>query len=1421
MILDTTEPEKNIWNESKLYTHSTSKFNLPFIFKIDTPKDLQSLIIQNLKNSWLKTVLTSLPLRVSYKEINGKLNKEVITDSNINELFSGNLYIPEGYNIEFSKWFQKVTQHIFDLDSNKPLWLFSFLKREGHIYFSIVFHHIITDALSYKKIFDKFSAYYNDNDINIKLDKNELISQAEAINHYIKIEQDFLDSNDYKEVKKYYKQLFKNNNVNFPYNVYKVQHNLSNRHYLDFKNIKLNKIYEKYGVTNFIFLMAVFLLSFTKFFNIQNLTIWYPYGKRPKGLEDLLGFYVRLKPIIIDSQKFGSFIDLLTEIKKQHEYNLKYWAVGLKEIKNICNNNQINVDNKIIFSATNFGHDILSCNLQYECIKVLEIEAQNDFIFYYDFSKQNLSLCLESKKNIIDDNIAEEFLLVYKRTFSHFIQDITASIKDFSLSSVNLYTHLDKDYSLIENRNDNFKNVLQVIENNAFSYPNLPALKYKDKYINYDDLCLYFNNLARVLIEKGVSKQDYIVILLPKSDIFLISVLGILKAGAIYIPVDLEYPQERIRYILDKISPSLIITTKKFDFTTNYKLFYIEDIELKDSKDKVNIPILPTDSAYIIFTSGSTGSPKGVIISHQSLSNLAEVQGKIMGIKSQKNILQFASISFDASVSEWVTTLYYAGTLVIPACNQKELAANVINICNDNSINIVTLPPSLLDIIQPEQFVSLETVLSAGEKITYNIIEKWSDKVKLFNAYGPTEGTVCTSMKELNPYDSTSNIGQPICGVQVYIIDKHKNILPKGAVGELVISGINVAKGYIGNSSGFDNYNNTFRLYYTGDNATLDGNNNIHFIGRSDRQVKVRGYRIDLEEVENIIKKHPLVKNCYCDITESETTKVNELISIIQIVRISKNNILTIKNFIKSCLPAYMVPIRNYFVKNYVLNINGKIDIKETKRLYELNPIKNLTDNNTNTKNKLEEEKIYTIWKDILHLQQVTESDDFFDCGGDSLLVAKLVQRVQKEYNTKIPIMEFFKSPTLAFLRSIICSNEYLLKSNEFTEEKFSIEWEQLVFHKDNILTGNGRKVAFITGATGLIGTYLLNELLKHNYDKIYCLIREKDIAQATNKINASFAKYKISIQYHDFKKIKIVLGDLTHINLGISEQDLEAIVNEVTDIFHCGAHVNHIYSYDKLYLANVQSTKEIIKFAQYGIEKKIHYISALSAINDYQDDKILEEFPLNDKCNIEGGYNQTKWVSEKVLSIASKQGLKVNIYRLPTVWEGRDSNYHIPTNDHQSLLIKSFIYNGLAPNWQKKIIIFPADYVAMLIASIASNDAFYNKVYNLIYDEAIWSLTEFLFLLRQNYSISIKLINIHEWLKGLKDISNNDPIYSLLPLYLNSSISSLDTNKFNVNSNSIKNFYFFIKNQPKLLLPRYKLIEYLEKIIANNFGEI
>ena len=604
-------------------------------------------------------------------------------------------------------------------------------------------------------------------------------------------------------------------------------------------------------------------------------------------------------------------------------------------------------------------------------------------------------------------------------------------------SELPILTDVEKQQMLVEwnQTQASFRSdfcIHELFEAQVECIPDTIAVSFGEHGLTYAELNKRANQLAQYLQKLGVGPEILVGISIERSIEMIIGILGVLKAGGAFLPLDPTYPAERLAFMMQDskisvlLSQSHLLERLPLDQLESEPFILRLDVDWDDLierelTEKPDTRVTPHNLAYIIYTSGSTGLPKGTMLRHDGLCNLATELKRVLDVREGKRVLQFSALSFDASVWEIFMALANGGTLYLA---EQEVLASAIDLAKlvvDKQITNVTLPPSMLKVLPDEELPDLGVMVAAGEACTPDLVERWSPGRDFYNAYGPTEATVCASMYLCsNNENQPPPIGKPISNTKLFVLDTNMHPLPVGVPGELHIAGVNVARGYLGRPEMTAQIfvPNPFsitpgsKLYKTGDLVRFREDGNIEFLGRIDEQVKLRGYRIELGEIEAVLQNHPSVRQ-NAVIVWDDGTGDRYMVAYIEPEDGQAVDVGNVRKYLSEKLPGYMVPTTYMLLEAIPLLPNGKVDRKalqppeggraqaETVYVAPRSPVESM---------------LAELWVQVLSVERVGVFDNFFELGGHSLLATQVISRIRQVMKVEIPIRELFEKPTVAAL---------------------------------------------------------------------------------------------------------------------------------------------------------------------------------------------------------------------------------------------------------------------------------------------------------------------------------------------------------------------------------------------------------------------
>ena len=562
-----------------------------------------------------------------------------------------------------------------------------------------------------------------------------------------------------------------------------------------------------------------------------------------------------------------------------------------------------------------------------------------------------------------------------------------------------------------------------LVELNADRYQDHPALLTPAKTFSYAEINALANQLARYLKDKAsIHKGDRIVLSAGRSENQFIAILAILKLGAVYVPVSFDSPIERLKFIIQDLESKCILHDKNLD-GQNIVPEEVDLINLKEvipllgkyNDSNLQIPVDPNDLSYIIYTSGTTGQPKGVMIEHQSSINMTLDQGRTFRMSVSDRMLQFAALTFDAAIYETFIAWHSGAALVLLEDGMLSDIDQFVAYIKSKKVSITVLPPSFLNLINPEELDFLRVLITAGEAPNIDMANILAEKLDYYNAYGPTECAVCVSTHQLKKATEENEIipiGKPISNTKLLLLDDHLDPVPIGVEGELYVTGQGVARGYWNRPELSAEYfmlnpfNSDERMYKTGDIAVLNQDGELEFAGRRDNQIKMRGYRVELDEIEHAVMRLDQVN-------ESAVVAIKDNFGDVNIVSFYTSDTElqseSIQAGLRAMLPHYMIPSQMICLAALPTTPHGKIDKRALKAMKSEYDVEKIFAEPRNE----QERQIAELFALILNKQKVGVNESFFEIGGDSIKIVRLFKKLEELYPNKISVVDLFKYPSV------------------------------------------------------------------------------------------------------------------------------------------------------------------------------------------------------------------------------------------------------------------------------------------------------------------------------------------------------------------------------------------------------------------------
>ncbi|MFJ9041078.1 amino acid adenylation domain-containing protein [Streptomyces sp. NPDC102406] len=858
--------------------------------------------------------------------------------------------------------------------------------------------------------------------------------------------------------------------------------------------------------------------------------------------------------------------------------------------------------------------------------------------------------------------------------------------------------------------------------------PDAPAVRDARTTLTYAQLDARADAVARHLVARGIGPEDRVAVALPRTHELVVALLGVLKAGAAYLPLDPDYPARRLIHMLDDARPRLLLTTPAVHRRLPESAVphvYVTDIPSRASSPADTTRLRPTHPAYVIYTSGSTGLPKGVVVTHRGAGAMVRTQIERLRVTPGSRVLHAASVSFDAAFWELCMGVLSGACLEIDERDALMPGPTLAALVRERGVTHLTLPPAALAVMPPGSLPAGTTLVLAGEACSPALVRAWAKDRFLVNAYGPTETTVCATMSGFQHADGpraperTVPIGGPVNGTRVHVLDDRLAPVPPGVTGELYVSGEGVARGYHGRpaltASRFvadptDHAGG--RMYRTGDLVRWTRDGELVYVSRVDDQVKLRGFRIELGEIEAALSALPGIAAA-CAVVREDRPGDRRLVAYsVAADGTDGPDETEMRAHLATTLPDHMIPAAFVRLETLPLTPNGKTDRRAL-------PAPDLAAPAGGRAPRSDRERILCeVFAETLGLPEVGATDDFFALGGHSLLAVTLARRIGERCGHRPSLRALFNAPTVE-------SVDRLLDRAPGEDGQGGTAAPDLAAEvrlATNVAGSGAHRTArvpaplrgsvrpsprpLLTGATGFLGAFLLRDLIEITDGPVTCLVRATDAHQAAERLRATLQHYRIwDPRYADL--IHPVPGDLAAPGLGLSAEDRTALIRHLGPIVHNGARVNFAAGYAELRAPNVAGTHELLRLLADSASPGMHYVSTTGVYAPVsRPAPVTESTPTGPPAALPDGYAQSKWVAEGLVEEADRRGLPVTFHR-PGRISGDTTTGACQDRDLLWQLIKGCLQAGTVPDLRSGSTDWvPVDHVSTAIATLSTTGA-------------------------------------------------------------------------------------------------------------------
>ena len=1192
-----------------------------------------------------------------------------------------------------------------------PLYRAEIYRTEQDDYLFLDFHHIICDGTSEAVLLG---------DINKSYEGEPLESESlDGFRVALKEKRDRTEERLGRE-KAFYTDLFKD--VDGDYVIKKDLKVAEGSKLRSFDRImsldaqKIRAFVDKNKLTMNAYFNFAFAFTLSKYlYKTDSLYTTIYNGRASSGTANTVSMLVKTLPVYVRYREEDLVADKLREMKVLLQ---DLQSNDLYSFAEIVNDFDVTADIMFAYQGDSFSFDRIG-DAKVQSVLIESDTPKCPFSVDVFLEEGEFRAHVEWDESYYNRDTMESFARLFELVLTEL--SVRTKIKDMNTlpkEDRELYARFNETYEAIEDVSFN-----KFLERQAQRVPDKTAVVGKGGRYTYRELNENANKIAHALLTAGVGLADKVVMMMPRVRDAYVVRQGIVKSGGAFVPVDPKYPDERIEYIVADSGAKYVVTTRDISDkksalikTCGLQVIVVEEALLSDRIENPDLEIPQDSLCYIIYTSGSTGKPKGVMISHRNLVNYV-CDGTNRGTALYRNIeggavsCSFASFAFDASLQEECVPLSHGYTAVIATEEEIENPLLLAKTLVKEGVNIMFMTPSFVsNFIDVKPFLdSLRgfKVLDMGaEAVPQELCEKLRSlgvKADIYNGYGPTETTVtCTYHKVEDKYVT---IGKPLANTALYLLDKAGHILPINAIGDLTIAGECVGIGYLGMPDKTEEKFITIegkRAYRSGDLARYNAEGNVEFFGRLDNQVKLRGLRVELDEIEKALNAYPDVSRSII-VVKTNDTDGDYLAAYYTAQREVDKDDLT--RHLSKTLTPYMIPKVLCQLDKMPLTASGKIDKKALPE-----PEKKSEEGKTRVAPKTElQKKIASVFAKALGRKEIGIDEDFFDLGGTSLSASKIAM-LALQADLPIAYKDVFDYPTVAEMEKSV-----LEKRGQTSEvaEKESVEVGSLTFNTvkyvDEIACSRPLGTVLVTGATGFLGIHILKELLDEQHNVIALVRSSRTGADALTRLEGLLA------YYFDSPMRDLIDKHVTVVDSDVTDEKLIEKLSRVSfdTIINCAAVVKHFAVDDFIERINVGGVKNLIGIAKERGARLIQ-ISTLSVAGENIDDKFDQNFRMKENMldfgqDISNKYVHSKFNAEKAILEAVDDGLDGKVIRVGNLM-GRNSDGEFQANSVTNGFmrdLRGYVTIGKFPvNTMDATVDFtPIDEVAKAVLRLSTTD--------------------------------------------------------------------------------------------------------------------
>lgn len=993
--------QERLWLLEQLYS-GQNLYSYAHRYKIAGKVNVDFLI-----ESFQRLVEKHEVLRTTYHETNGTVVQKV------HDFFS--LSITHIDSNDHSTQVDRIEKAPFDLENDLPIRIGIHQISTEETEVILVLHHIAGDAWSMNIINKELSTSYEQlvNETAEKRIKSDLQYKDYSFwqrNQKVK-EEDLVYWKEHLKDETDELKLPLNSSSNNSFKGKWLRKEISSQLVSQIK-----ETVKESNVTLYSYWLATFKLFLSKYSNQATVTVGSPFSNRDKKeLEGMIGFFNETLVLRSDFTDDPSFSSIVSAAGETVLNGISHKNVPFELLVNELKPDRVAGENPLFKAMFLYNGESTKLSIPNTKIDEETVDlgvSKFDLTLFVNEKQGGIELVFEYTSNF-DDAMIQSMMDHYEILLKNIVSNPTSKISQLSILSESEKSLLTKKWNDTLSPIPHFDNIAEIISQHASDTPQATAVSFNEESLTYEELDQWSNTIANDLINKGIKSGEFVGIYTQRSLEMVAAIIGVLKSGAAYLPLDPKYPEKRIQYMLeDSKAKYILIQPSENPPSLDVE---VEMLSLEKSFSQKIAPVKsnPNDYAYIIYTSGSTGQPKGVAVSHQNLIQSTTARFSFYE-KEVKSFLLLSSFSFDSSVVGIFWTLCAGGTLVLPPDRIEQDISRMTEIIRKQKVSHTLLLPSLYQVLLSyadlKNLTSLSTVIVAGEAVSEKLRKEHFSKLPktlLYNEYGPTEATVwCIAHEITESEKGIIPIGKPIPNTFSYVVDRHLNPLPIGVEGNLFIGGNSVTDGYLNNpelttQKFLSNPFTDGRIYDTGDLAKWNNEGSLHFLGRRDAQIKIRGHRVETEEIKQAFYQIDGVQEVEIKIDGEEKKRI---VAYVQAADQLEESYLL--DTVKETLPDHMIPSHVIVLDSFPTLPNGKIDTSKFPAPDESNSSEYVAPTNELEKSLVE------IWIEVLKIDAIGVHDNFFDIGGDSIRSIQVIAKA-KAKDIRIEATALFQYQTV------------------------------------------------------------------------------------------------------------------------------------------------------------------------------------------------------------------------------------------------------------------------------------------------------------------------------------------------------------------------------------------------------------------------